>query len=300
MIERRLVLAEPNREFHFSQWDIPEFKKYFSNVLVHYYAEDPNFTQIKEDDILFVFLHLGIYQSVKCFARFAMLYPGFGFHPLHNLPQRALVAGYITQYNAVFVNDGPVWESYTGTPNVFCAPYGLASEMFKKTRIRTKFKRIIQVANNFAWQYKGRHIAEEAMRLMPYEWELIPDKNNLIGAIPFSELPDVYQNADGFLNPNMIGPPPGYWIDCTYTGTTLEAGLSGCIIFWHDCMGLGNRFETVFEISLNPVEIATKVQDIVNSIDLEKHSLLTAQEFYEKCNIHDATKYKVDVIKNYL
>ena len=37
-----------------------------------------------------------------------------------------------------------------------------------------------------------------------------------------------------------------------------EAGMSGCIIFWHDAMNLGNRFETVFEISIDPVEISQK------------------------------------------
>jgi hypothetical protein len=172
--------------------------------------------------------------------------------------------------------------------------------MFKKTRKRDKFKRIIQVASPSFWQYKGRHIAEAAMKLMPYEWELIPGWAHLGGYVPFEDLPAIYQNADGFLNPNMIGDPPGYYIDCTYTGTTIEAGLSGCIIFWHDCMELGNRFETVFEISLDPVEIAQKVQDVVNSIDLDKHSTRTAEEFHEKCNIENAVKQKVEIMKKFL
>jgi hypothetical protein len=300
VINKRLVISEPAREFHFTKWELPEFKKHFSNVIMHYYNEDPQFTQIKKDDILFVFLSLPQYQNVECDFKFGMIYPGFGFHPLHHLDQRARMKSVISQYSAVFMNDGPLWESFKDLPNVYNTPYAVDSHMFKKTRVRTKFKRIIQVANNVAWQYKGRHISEAAMKLMPYEWELFPENNNKMGAIPFNELPDIYQKADGFLNPNMIGDPPGYWVDCKYTGTTLEAGLSGCIIFWHDCMKLGNDFETVFEISSNPIEIAKRIPEIINSIDLEKHSLLTSQEFYERCNIKSSVEHKINTIQKFI
>lgn len=302
MINRRLVLCQITAGFHFSQWDIPEFEKYFSNVIIHCRDADPEYTLIKKDDILYVY-GVGFYPTPKidCFAKFGVLFPGFALRPLTNLIQRAEIAKEIRAYTAVFVNEGPMWESYRGTSNVYKVPHGVASNLFKKTRVRNKFKRIIQVANNkYTSPYKGRHISEAAMKLMPYKWELIPENDHPYGYIPFNDLIAVYQNADGFLSPQMVGPPPECETDCNYNGTTLEAGLSGCVVFWHDAMGLGNKLETVFEISLNPVEIAKRIQDIVNNINLEKHSLLTAEEFYEYCNIGNSIKCKVEIMKMFL
>jgi hypothetical protein len=116
----------------------------------------------------------------------------------------------------------------------------------------------------------------------------------------WSSLKDIYQNADGFLHPGMIGEGPHRQVDPKYCTSVREAGLSGCIIFWHDAMGLGNDFETVFEVSLEPKEIAETIQDVVSSIDLDKHSTATAEEFYEKCNATNAVKAKVEIIKEFL
>lgn len=303
MIKQRLVICQMSPNFQFSQWDIVEFRKYFSNIVMHYDMVDPEWKQIKKDDILFVYA-VGYHPPpvVKCFAKFGMMFPGFALRPFTNLKQREELEKGFKYYTAIFCNDGPVWESYKNIPNMYKVPYGLASNLFKKTRKRDTFKRIILVANNRYPEpsYKGRHIAEEAMKLMPYDWELIPKHDHPYGYIPFLELPDIYQNADGFLSPQMIGAPPDCEVDCTYNGATLEAGMSGCIVFWHDCMKLGNRLETVFEISLDPIEIAARIQDVVKNINLDEHSSKTAEEFHEHCNIENATKCKIEIIKSFL
>ena len=299
MINKRLILGIPHKDFHFSKIDIEDFRKYFSEVIPHYHLDDPTFSMIKKTDIIFVYQRFVQYANVECAAKFGILYPGFGFHPFILREQMEGIAEVLDCYDAVVMNEGPIWECYKGKENCFVVPPCASHRMFKKTRIRDKFERIIQVANSREPQYKGRLISEAAMKLMPYSWELIPENDNLIGNIPWENLPLLYQAADGFLSPNQIGSSPGYYIDGKYTTATMEAGLSGCIVFWHDCMKIGNTFETIFEISSDPKEIAKTVLDVVNSINLEKHSLLTSQEFYEKCNSEASTKAKFDIMKNF-
>jgi hypothetical protein len=298
MINKRLVVAQGGEGFHFSKWDKHEFKKYFKDVIFHSFRDDPEGKIIKKDDVLFVYATLARYQDVECFAKFGILYPGFGFHPLKNPSQTKNVAPLFDKYTGIFMNEGPVWETYKHLSTGHLVPLSCDPTIFKKTRKRDTFKKIIQVAG-LTGPYKGREISEQVMNLLPYEGELIPPMTGPM-YIPWEELPAKYQSADGFLNPNMIGEGPGYPIDAKYTQSTIEAGMSGCIIFWHDCMDLGNSFETVFKISLNPVEIAKKIKDVVDNIDLEKHSQLTAEEFYDKCNMIYAMKYKVDIMKRFL
>jgi glycosyltransferase involved in cell wall biosynthesis len=147
---------------------------------------------------------------------------------------------------------------------------------------------------------KGRDIAARAMRLMPYEWELYPQDNQLYGSIPHSRMIEIIQDADGFLHPSKIGEAPSCWVDAKYTVSLIEAGMSGCIIFWHDVMKHGNSMETVFEISQNPIEIAARIQEVVGSIDLEKHSQRTAEEFRNKHSIENTVKKKMDVITRFI
>jgi hypothetical protein len=176
-------------------------------------------------------------------------------------------------------------------------PFCANTRDFRKTRKRDKFRRLIQVAARY--EYKGRHIARQAMERLPYEWGLYPAEDGE-PYIPYATLPPIYQQADGFLHPNMIGQPPGYYVDGKYSASTCEAALSGCIIFWHDAMGLGNDLETVFEVSLDPKEIADKIQQVVGSIDLERHSSRTEEEFRDRFSIERAVSEKMKVIGDFL
>jgi len=279
MIDRRLIIAQ-REGFHFS-WMNSAFRDYYREVVVISDAAYP----AREDDVLLVNAFLGDFRHLKCCQKFGILYPGFGFHPYKRPEQFQEMKVLFSEYDAIFCNDGPVWEAVKrdGTCRHFhLVPFCANSHDFKKTRKRDKFRRIIQVAARY--EYKGRHVSKQAMEMMPYEWELIPEEDGE-WYVPYESLPALYQGADGFIHPNMIGSPPGCYIDGKYSASTCEAGLSGCIIFWHDAMNLGNDMETVFEISLDPKEISEKVQDVVSSIDLDRHSDKTAEEFREKHGI---------------
>jgi hypothetical protein len=282
------------RGFHFSQWEVSEFSKYFRKV-----SQTSRDHKIRPSDVLMVYnaRQIEALADMKC-VKFGMLYPGFWFHPYRRPEHLQKMLPIIDKYDAVFVNEGPIWESLKGHPKVFLVPFSANDKVFKKTRNRGIFSKIIQVARPEI--YKGRYIAEEAMKLMPYRWELVPRSHRRTATVDYSRLPEIYQQADGFLSPNMIGPAPDYEIDAKYTQASMEAGLSGCIIFWHDCMSLGNSYKTVFEVSLNPDEIAQRIQSIVSSISLEAHSKATAQEFYEKCNAADAVRVKVKIMEKFL
>lgn len=299
MINKRLVVSQHRNSFHFNKWEKHLFKKYFREVVYHSLEDDPKCEVIKKDDVLFVYAMITLYNHVKCDNKFGIFYPGFGFNPFKNR-EKALKSGYLfDKYDAIFMNEGPIWETFKQFPNAILVQYSCDPNIFKKTRQRDTFKKIIQVAGKIG-PFKGRHISTEVFKLLPYESELVPADSDPVMYIPWERLPEIYQNADGFLSPNLIGPPPEYQIDAKYQVSLIEAGMSGCIIFWHDCMGLGNSMETVFEIPSDPAGISQKIQEVVGSIDLEKHSALTAQEFYEKGNMHDATKYKVDIMKKFL
>ena len=302
MINTRLIIT-PER-FHFARWEIEEYKKHFKEVI----EVQKLYRVLKENDVLlcYAFPAFEEFQNAKCRAKFCMLYPGWRFNPWNRGTAIIKAKTIARKYNAVFVNEGPVWERVKDDPKFVLVPYSAAHKFFTKYRKRTEFKKIIQVARTSA--YKGRDISEAAMKMMPYEWALYPPqseeyfhvKTKSGYPIEWCQLPTIYQEADGFLSPNKIGPPFKYEVDAKYNQSTMEAGLSGCLIFWHDAMGVGNSFESVLEISLNPQEISQKIQDIVSSIDLDKHSTLTAQEFYKKCNAESVTKAKVDIMKRFL
>jgi hypothetical protein len=300
MFNTRLIITP--KDYHFAQWEIPELRKHFKAVIE---VKLPH-RFLKKDDILLCYGYPRIeeYANAKCRAKFGMVYPAVGIRPWHPDLQDHLrirrISSTLEKYNALFANEGPVWEKMrTHCPNMFLVPFSADGGLFKKTRIRTKFVRIIQVARQAI--FKGREISYAAMQLMPYNWELYPPQGRYHKeyTVTWLDLVKIYQDADGFLSPNIIGRPPKYDVDAKYNQATMEAGLSGCLIFWHDCMNIGNSFETVFEISTDPKEIAQKIQDVVGSIDLDKHSITTAQEFYEKCNAENAVRVKVGIMKRF-
>lgn len=295
MINKRLIIGQIEN-FHFS-WMNEEFKKYFKEVIV---TSNP-WLPVMEDDVLLVNACLGSFHDMKCKHKFGILLPGFGFHPYMHPEQFDAMKHMYPKYDAIFCDEAPVGAAVArdGTcKNFHIVPICCNSHVYKKTRVRDKFKRIIQVAS--CGHEKGRDISRAAMQLMPYEWELYPKETQLYGSIPIGHMVDIFQNADGFLHPSKIGPPPGYWTDAKYTVSLIEAGMSGCIIFWHDIMKHGNSMETVFEVSLNPLEIAERIQEVVGSIDLEKHSQKTSEEFRNKHSIENTVKKKMDIMMQFI
>lgn len=90
-----------------------------------------------------------------------------------------------------------------------------------------------------------------------------------------------YHAYDGFVHVAAETPPH---VDGKYTATLLEAGLTGCILFWHDTLGLGNDFETVFNLPLDARKAADEILLIRRGIDIESHSKQTSEEIYERVN----------------
>lgn len=311
--DSKLVIAPKN--FHFLRWEIEEFKKHFKAVIQ---TKNPS-RWLEEEDVLLTcatpsFLK---FQNLKCRAKFGILYASMKLRPQHpSFKERKayrVICEAATKYNAVFGHNGPVWEAFKDScPNFFLHRYSAADSLFKKTRTREEFKRVIHLAREAS--FKGRHISEAVMPLLPYDGEVLPSKSDLQDPSNHyvkaktgyvldwkKDLPSIYQAADGFLSPSVIGPPPKYDVDGKYTQATLEAGLSGCIIFWNDCMNLGNCFDTVFKLpSENPKEIAEFIQSTIKNLDTEEHSQKTAKEFYEKCNAAESVKAKVDIMKQTL
>lgn len=106
-----------------------------------------------------------------------------------------------------------------------------------------------------------------------------------------------YHKYDGFVHVAAETPP---YVDGKYTATLLEAGLTGSILFWHDTLGLGNDFETIFDLPLDPILAAQRILQIRDSINIEEHSKQTAKEIYERVNPDHVMKTRSDAIKELL
>jgi hypothetical protein len=291
MQNRRLIIGQIEN-FHFS-WMNDEFRKYFREVIV---TSTP-YCPAREDDVLMVNACMGSFQDFPCKRKFGILLPGFSFHPFKRPEQFSEMKPMFVKYDAIFCDEAPVGAAVKrdGTcKNFHYVPISANSYDFKKTRKRDKFRKIIQVASH--GPEKGRDVSKQAMMLMPYKWELIPGDTEDYFQRSQAQMIATYQEADGFLHPGKVGPAPGYFVDGKYTVSLIEAGLSGCIIFWHDAMGHGNSMETVFEVSLNPREIAARVQEVVGSIDLDAHSTKTAEEFRNKYSVENTVKKMMDIM----
>jgi hypothetical protein len=295
MQNRRLIVGQIEN-FHFS-WMNDEFRKHFREVIV---TSNPWFPA-NEDDVLLVNACLGSFYNLACKRKFGILLPGFGFHPYKRPEQFNEMKPVFAKYDAIFCDEAPVGEAVKrdGTcKNFHYVPICANSCDFKKTRKREKFRKIIQVASHGA--EKGRDVSKQAMKLLPYECELIPRDNESYFQRSQEQMIASYQEADGFLHPGRVGPAPGYFVDAKYTVSLIEAALSGCIIFWHDAMNHGNSMETVFEVSLDPKEIADKIQQVVGSIDLDAHSTKTANEFRDKYSTENNVKRMMDIMVQWL
>jgi hypothetical protein len=110
-----------------------------------------------------------------------------------------------------------------------------------------------------------------------------------------AELHKRYLRHDGFVhNAGDIADP--VYVDGKYTATVIEAGLSGAIIFWHDAFGLGNDFETVFELPLAPDDAAEVILDVASHIDVTRHSRRTREEFLERSDPETSVAVRAAVI----
>jgi hypothetical protein len=299
---------------HFLRWELPEFSKYFEIV------EEPN-TDIPilvfGPDVLEEAIHLPARK------RYAVLFPGFGHNPVYNKEIRQKHKKLISQYNTVFINPGPLEIAYKGLKNIKFYPFSVDVQKVKYTKPRTHIKKIIHISSDYP--QKDWQRSEEIMKKTKLNWEVYPSRassenwfskfydaaNRYVynitsleifkkpphGYVSHAAIIRKYKKNDAFIHVAKDIKDPIY-IDGKYTATLIEAGLSGCIIFWHDTFGLGNTLETVFELPLDTNEAASMITEISKTINVKEHSLRTHQEMLKKFNPVDSVKVRANAILN--
>lgn len=299
---------------HFLRWELPEFAKYFDIV------DNP------EDRIpMLVFGPDVLEEAIKLPAskRYAVLFPGFGHNPVYNRDINLKHRELITQYNLVFINPGPLEIAYKGLSNIVFYPFSIDVKKIKYKKPRNKVNKIIHISSDYP--QKDWRRSEAIMKKTNLKWEVYPRRNlshtplskvwaNLKskaysytgldilkvlphGYVDHKNVIKKYKKNDAFIHIAKDIKDPIY-IDGKYTATLIEAGLSGCIIFWHDTFQLGNTLETVFDLPLDVDEAAAKITEILKEIDVKEHSLKTHQEMLEKFNPEKSVKMRVDAILN--
>ena len=303
-----------NEATHFLQWELEEFRKYFEIV------DKPG-----DDTIVMVFGPdvLDEASRLPALMRYATLFPGFGQNPLYNKKLKQLQHKIIREkYDGIFINPGPLELAYAGLPNVHLYPFSVDVDSVKFKRPRKKVKSILHVSSDYPQKDWKR--SEAIMKKTGLKWEIFPprDKNfflrankkkktinvfrKLIGLQPLKIMPHgytdhsevirKYQSYDSFIHVAKDIKDEIY-IDGKYTATLIEAGLTGAILFWHDTFGLGNNLKTVFDLPLDPDQAALRIKEIIDTIDVEEHSLKTHNEMRETFNPQKSVSERAFVIQ---
>lgn len=312
--ERPKLYIHVGEATHFLKWELPEFAKYFELV------DSPD----KEVPIL-VFGPDVLEQAIKLPSakRYAVLFPGFGHNPLYSKETKLKHRELIAQYDLVFINPGPLEIAYSGLENIVFYPFSVDVKKIRYTKPRNKMKKIIHISSDYP--QKDWQRSEEIMKRTGLKWEVYPRRTPNPGLVSrttrriknflyryirlniFKLLPHGYVNHknvikkykeyDAFIHVAKDIKDPTY-IDGKYTATLIEAGLSGCVIFWHDTFKLGNTLESVFELPLNVDEAARMIKKITKTLDVKAHSIKTHQEMFEKFNPKTSVKIRADAILN--
>lgn len=297
---------------HFLKWEIPEFAKYFD--LVDHPGKDAVLLSFGPDV-------LEEASKMPALKRFAVLFPGFGFNPVHNHELQKHQASIIKRFEVAFINPGPLQIAYKGLNNIKLYQFSVDVDLIGFKNYRKRIKSLIHVSNDGA--QKDWERSEEIMQLTGMKHEVYPprkhefyqrevDRNDrankirkLVGLKEKAYLPygyvnhqkviKKYQQYDGFVHVASDVKHRDL-LDGKYTASLIEAGLTGSILFWHDTFGLGNNLETVFNLSVEPKKAAEEILDIAKSIDVRKHSELTRQEMLETFNVHDSVRTRAELI----
>lgn len=302
-----------SRATHFFEWERPEFKKYFKLV-----------DQPKKDVPLLSFGPDVIEQASKLPAtkRFAVMFPGFGHNPLHNLENRKLHRRLIKEsFEKVFINYGPLEIAYKGLDNVCIYPFSVDVEKVGFKHYRDKIESLLHVSND--GPQKDWRRSEAIMRKTGLKNEVYPprkpsfyrkeiflnntgkifrkalrlSKKNYLpyGYVSHEKIIKKYHKFDGFVHiADEIKHPKV--LDGKYTASLIEAGVTGAILFWHDTFGLGNNLETIFNLPVDVDKAAKEITQIRKSIDVNKHSRLTREEIVDTFNKTVSVKARVEII----
>ena len=296
---------------HFLRWEIPEFAKHFEIV------ETP-----ASDTILLSFGPDALQEAsvLPARARFAVLFPGFSFNPVRDPILRAAQREMIREHFAqVFINPGPLEIAYRGLENVSFYPFSIDIESVKLKGYRTSIDSLLHVSHDNP--QKDWRRSEAVMRKTRLPYEVFPPREvkilekhllqgervdrirKALGSPRPQRLPvgyfdhkrtiSRYQHYDGFVHVARDVRHPEF-IDGKYTASLIEAGVTGCIIFWHDTWGLGNGLESVFDLALDSTTAARQILEIRSSIDVRAQSKKTREEMLDVFNPQSSVRVRAD------
>lgn len=298
------IIADQGARF-FLRWELPYFRREFDLV-----------SEPAPDVVLLNYApgRLGGDLHLPALRRVAFLIPGFDFNPYHNLDQREETLRLIDEhYDLIFVNPGPVANALAPSNKLASHPFSVDVErLMKVRRVRRGIESLLHVSADAP--QKDWERSEEIMRLTGLRYEVYPPRvaparnvtwrdrvlwrynkylvktvspttafRRNLGYASHASTISKYTEHDGFVHIAKEKPHP-IRIDGKYTAALLEAGVTGAIVFWHDTFRDGNDFETVFTLPVETQAAADRILEIRNSIDIEKHSRLTSEEFRERCH----------------
>lgn len=298
---------------HFLNYERPYFEKYFDLV-----------SRPGPDTIIFAYGPdaFDVPPTLPARLRVAYVLPGFAVSPLYDEARRTHLLDTIeTSYDLVFTNPGPIYEALKSSPKVITHLFAAKVSIADRFRARTAINTLIHVSGEQPQKDSAR--SKEIMALTGLPHELYPPRHPYTARdkrmhrfrrwLQRHELPaplflhpnyvrhatviNKYLEYDGFVH--VAGEVPPY-SDGKYTASFLEAGLTGAILFWHDTLGLGNDFETVFDLPLDPPAAARRILEIRNSINVEQHSRATSEEIREKADPEKVTRFRYEKIMELL
>lgn len=293
---------------HFWRWEWPFFEQVFEIV------EKPHPQAVLLAFGPDVFEAAAVMPAQR---RVAVLFPGFGCNPYHNLDYRQRALDLIDRrYDRVFVNPGPLDVAYRSSPKTVLCPFSLDTALVQCRCPRTRLDSLLHVSADYPQKDWPR--SQEVMRRTGLRHEVFPPRETRRGlrqaalalsrtltqrannwlerrrvAFRFRALPEQYvkhstvvkkyQAYDGFVHVAEEIPHPLH-VDGKYTACLLEAGLTGAILFWHDTLNLGNNLETVFDLPVDPERAAQRILEIRSCLDVVRHSRRTRDEIMDKFN----------------
>lgn len=298
---------------HFLRWELPEFSKYFD--LVDRPRDDAALLSFGPDA-------LEEASTLPALKRFAIVFPGFSFNPVHNEALRECQIPILnTRFEIVFIYPGPLQIAYKEVRNIKVCQPSVDTDLIGFSKYRRQVNNLVHVSNDSA--QKDWQRSEEIMRLTGLDYEVYPPRdrifylrhfaasklaNKLRKLIGRKEMPYLhysyvkhqkviqkYDQYDGFVHV-AAEVTHDRLLDGKYTASFIEAGLTGSILFWHDTFNLGNNLETVFNLSVEPKIAAREILDISKSIDVYKHSQLTRQEMLETFNVRDSVRVRAEAM----
>lgn len=298
---------------HFLKWEIAEFARYF--------------TIVDKPSIYTVLLAFGpdiLYEASRLPAleRFAVLFPGFGHNPLYDKhtrsKHRSLIANY---YKGAFINNGPLQIAYKDLNNIYIYSFSVDTKLLPLKKYRKEMNSLVHISSDYP--QKDWQRSKNIMHLTGLKFDVYPPRDHEVlhrinkkqkrinklkkltgiptqplapsGYMTHKAIIKKYYEYDGFVHVAKDIKSPTY-IDGKYTATLIEAGITGCILFWHDTFGLGNNLDTVFDLPLNERRAAQTILDIRQSIDVNKHSKLTRDEMLDTFNVSRSVRERATVI----